>query len=189
MIKAGTRYVTPGGAELVVTKGGDGVLSDGEVGLQVKGGDVEFNGAAPGGEAQTINLGRRYQSARRRGYRAGDQGRRVRPSLQRRNHGSPAAPQAAVFRLRPRGPNAALNEERPPAMKARGFLLFSPYLSPTTPAKAGFHVADRQSASAAHTQSPPRASQLTPPPPPAKPKRAARPRGKSSSPAAPKPRA
>ena len=62
MIKAGTRYVTPGGAELVVTKGGDGVLSDGEVGLQVKGGDVEFNGAAPGGEAQTINLGRRYQS-------------------------------------------------------------------------------------------------------------------------------
>ena len=62
MIKAGTRYVTPGGAELVVTKGGDGVLSDGEVSLQVKGGDVEFNGATPGGEAQTINLGRRYQS-------------------------------------------------------------------------------------------------------------------------------
>ena len=31
MIKAGTRYITPSGAELVVTKGGDGMLTDGEV--------------------------------------------------------------------------------------------------------------------------------------------------------------
>ena len=37
MIKAGTRYVTPTGAELIVTKGGDGILSDGEIDLQEKG--------------------------------------------------------------------------------------------------------------------------------------------------------
>ena len=36
MIKAGSRYVTPSGAELVVTKGGDGTLTDGEVPLQEK---------------------------------------------------------------------------------------------------------------------------------------------------------
>ena len=64
MIKAGTRYVTPTGAELIVTKGGDGVLSDGEVNLLEKGSGSGFdNGYAPGDEAQTINLGRRYQSA------------------------------------------------------------------------------------------------------------------------------
>ena len=63
MIKAGTRYVTPAGAELIVTKGGDGVLSDGEVGLQEKGAGAGFDdGYAPGDQVQTINLGRRYQS-------------------------------------------------------------------------------------------------------------------------------
>ena len=63
MIKAGARYVTPSGAELIVTKGGDGVLSDGEVHLHVKGEGAGFdNGHAPGDDVQTINLGRRYQS-------------------------------------------------------------------------------------------------------------------------------
>lgn len=62
MIKAGTRYVTPGGAELVVTKGGDGVLTDGEVPLREKDSGGFDGGAVPNAEAQTINLGRRYQS-------------------------------------------------------------------------------------------------------------------------------
>jgi hypothetical protein len=63
MIKAGTRYVTPGGAEMVVTKGGDGVLSDGEIPLQEKGSGPGFDGGgAPGEGVQVINLGRRYQS-------------------------------------------------------------------------------------------------------------------------------
>ena len=62
MIKAGTRYVTPGGAELVVTKGGDGVLTDGDVPLKEKDAGGFDAGAAANGDAQTINLGRRYQS-------------------------------------------------------------------------------------------------------------------------------
>ena len=63
MIKAGTRYVTPSGAELVVTKGGDGMLTDGAVPLQEKDSGAGFDSdSGPGEDAQTINLGRRYQS-------------------------------------------------------------------------------------------------------------------------------
>ena len=62
MIKAGTRYITPSGAELVVTKGGDGMLTDGEVPLQEKDSSNGFDGAATSADATTINLGRRYQS-------------------------------------------------------------------------------------------------------------------------------
>ena len=62
MIKAGTRFVTPSGAEVVVTKGGEGVLTDGDVPLQEKDSGSGFDGALPGEDAQTINLGRRYQS-------------------------------------------------------------------------------------------------------------------------------
>ena len=62
MIKAGSRYVTPSGAELVVTKGGDGVLTDGDIPLQEKDSSSGFDGAATGADAMTINLGRRYQS-------------------------------------------------------------------------------------------------------------------------------
>ena len=62
MIKAGTRYVTPSGAELVVTKGGDGVLTDGDVPLQEKDSSDGFDGATTSADAMTINLGRRYQS-------------------------------------------------------------------------------------------------------------------------------
>ena len=58
MIKAGTRYVTPSGAELVVTKGGDGVLTDGDVPLQEKDSSNGFDGAATSADAMTINLGR-----------------------------------------------------------------------------------------------------------------------------------
>ena len=34
--QVGKRYVTPAGAEVIVTKGGPGELSDGEVGLRLK---------------------------------------------------------------------------------------------------------------------------------------------------------
>ncbi len=63
MIKAGTRYVTPSGAELVVTKGGEGVLTDGDIPLKEKDAGASFDdGQATSADAQTINLGRRYQS-------------------------------------------------------------------------------------------------------------------------------
>ena len=37
MVKTGQRYVSPGGAEMVVTKGTEGDLADGEVPLQLQG--------------------------------------------------------------------------------------------------------------------------------------------------------
>ena len=60
MAQAGKRYVSPTGAEMIVTKAGDGTLSDGEVELVIKGSGEEFSGASSGGEELT--LGRRYQS-------------------------------------------------------------------------------------------------------------------------------
>jgi hypothetical protein len=63
MIKTGQRYVSPGGAEMVVTKGGDGVLTDGEVELQPKGSEGAFAGAGPGPNAQELALGKRFASA------------------------------------------------------------------------------------------------------------------------------
>ena len=47
MVKTGQRYVSPGGAEMVVTKGGDGELTDGDVPLQPKGLEDAFQGAPP----------------------------------------------------------------------------------------------------------------------------------------------
>ena len=35
MVKTGQRYVTPGGVEMVVTKGGDGTLTDGDIELKL----------------------------------------------------------------------------------------------------------------------------------------------------------
>ena len=62
MIKAGSRYVTPSGAELVVTKGGDGLLTDGDIPLQEKDSGSGFDGTKTSADAMTINLGRRYQA-------------------------------------------------------------------------------------------------------------------------------
>ena len=58
MVKTGQRYVSPGGAEMVVTKGGDGTLTDGDVELQPKGSEAAFAGAGPGpeGPAFPVNL-------------------------------------------------------------------------------------------------------------------------------------
>ena len=47
MVKTGTRYVSPGGAEMVVTKGADGELTDGDIALQTKGSEDAFAGATP----------------------------------------------------------------------------------------------------------------------------------------------
>ena len=63
MVKTGQRYGSPGGAEMVVTKGGDGTITDGDVELQPKGSEAAFAGAIPGPDAQEVALGKRFTSA------------------------------------------------------------------------------------------------------------------------------
>ncbi len=63
MVKTGTRYVSPGGAEMVVTKGAGGELSDGDITLQTKGSEDAFAGATPAADAQDLALGKRFNSA------------------------------------------------------------------------------------------------------------------------------
>jgi len=60
--QVGKRYVTPSGAEVIVTKGGQGELSDGEVGLRLK---EEANGVTDtsGRTEPVIQLGKRFRSA------------------------------------------------------------------------------------------------------------------------------
>ena len=57
----GKRYVAPSGAEVIVTKGGNGDLSDGEVALVLK---DQANGAtdSSGRSEPLIQLGKRYRS-------------------------------------------------------------------------------------------------------------------------------
>jgi hypothetical protein len=58
----GKIYVTPGGAEMIVTKGAGGTLSDGDVPLLMKNAGVSFAaGTTPGGGQ--VQLGKRYKSA------------------------------------------------------------------------------------------------------------------------------
>ena len=63
MVKTGQRYVSPGGAEMVVTKGGDGELTDGDILLQPKGSEAAFQGAQPADDAQDLALGKRFNAA------------------------------------------------------------------------------------------------------------------------------
>jgi hypothetical protein len=63
MVQTGKRYVCPSGAELIATKGGDGVLSDGEVALLLKDSGESFGDAPARAEAPQIQLGKRYRSA------------------------------------------------------------------------------------------------------------------------------
>lgn len=63
MVKTGQRYVSPGGAEMVVTKGGDGDFSDGETPLQLKGSESSFEGVEVSSDAIEIALGKRFTSA------------------------------------------------------------------------------------------------------------------------------
>src|SRR5438093_120512 len=62
MVQAGKRYVSPGGAEVIVTKGGEGVLSDGEVSLALKDGGESFPPSPARPDAPTLQLGKRYKS-------------------------------------------------------------------------------------------------------------------------------
>ncbi len=62
MIKTGQRWVSPGGAEMVVTKGAGGTLTDGDVLLQPKGSEDAFAGAAPAADALELALGKRFNS-------------------------------------------------------------------------------------------------------------------------------
>jgi hypothetical protein len=59
----GKRYVAPSGAEVIVTKGGPGVLSDGEVALVLKDeAPADFKDGS-GRTEPVIQLGKRYKSA------------------------------------------------------------------------------------------------------------------------------
>ncbi len=62
MIKTGQRYVSPGGAEMVATKGADGTLTDGDVPLQPKGSEAAFGGATPAPDSPELALGKRFNS-------------------------------------------------------------------------------------------------------------------------------
>ncbi|MCY4367402.1 MAG: hypothetical protein OXE17_14440 [Chloroflexi bacterium] len=62
MVKTGQRYVSPGGAEMVVTKGGDGDFSDGETPLQLKGSEASYEGVAVSADAIDMALGKRFTS-------------------------------------------------------------------------------------------------------------------------------
>lgn len=63
MAQVGKRYMGPGGAEFIVTKGGDGALSDGEVELALKDSGQSFEGAPARPDAPQVQLGKRYKSA------------------------------------------------------------------------------------------------------------------------------
>jgi hypothetical protein len=57
--QVGKRYVAASGAELIVTKGGDGALQDGDTPLNIK-----EDGAPAGGSGNgEVQLGKRYASA------------------------------------------------------------------------------------------------------------------------------
>ena len=59
----GKRYVSPSGAEVIVTKGAPGVLSDGELALYLKEeAPAELNDGS-GRSEPVIELGKRYQAA------------------------------------------------------------------------------------------------------------------------------
>ena len=62
-VSVGKRYVSPSGAEIIVTKAGPGALSDGEVALVLK---DEASGEMKDGSGRSepvIQLGKRYKSA------------------------------------------------------------------------------------------------------------------------------
>lgn len=57
--QVGKRYIAASGAELIVTKGGDGTLQDGDAALNIK----EDGPPASGSGAGDVQLGKRYASA------------------------------------------------------------------------------------------------------------------------------
>ena len=62
MAQLGKIYITPSGAQIIVTKGGPGTLFDGSTPLIMKDSGESFpNGTQPGSAA--MQLGKRYKSA------------------------------------------------------------------------------------------------------------------------------
>lgn len=57
--QVGKRYIAASGAELIVTKGGDGALQDGDTPLNIK----EEGPPAGGSASGDVQLGKRYASA------------------------------------------------------------------------------------------------------------------------------
>ncbi len=57
--QVGKRYIAASGAELIVTKGGDGALEDGGTPLNIK----EDGPPASGSDAGEVQLGKRYASS------------------------------------------------------------------------------------------------------------------------------
>ena len=57
--QVGKRYIAASGAELIVTKGGDGALQDGDTPLNIK----EDGAPASGSGNGDVQLGKRYASA------------------------------------------------------------------------------------------------------------------------------
>lgn len=58
----GKIYLAPSGLQLIVTKGGEGTLSDGDVALLRQDAGESFADGTPAGETP-IQLGKRYRSA------------------------------------------------------------------------------------------------------------------------------
>src|ERR1700730_18132491 len=65
MIQVGKRYVSAGGAEMIITKAGPGELSDGTRALYLKGEEpAEVSAALPATTSSPVlQLGKRYRSA------------------------------------------------------------------------------------------------------------------------------
>lgn len=61
MAQLGKIYLTPGGAQIIVTKAGPGTLSDGDVPLIMKDGAAAFPDGTKAG-ATPVQLGKRYKS-------------------------------------------------------------------------------------------------------------------------------
>lgn len=57
--QVGKRYIAASGAELIVTKGADGTLQDGDTPLNIK----EDGPPASGGSGGEVTLGKRYASS------------------------------------------------------------------------------------------------------------------------------
>ena len=101
MVRTGQRYVSPGGAEMVVTKGGDGDFFDGETPLQLKGGEASFEGIEVSSEAVDMALGKRFSSPDGSVSVLVTKAGAVRPAVQRGSYGTAAAQGTAFFRLAP----------------------------------------------------------------------------------------
>jgi hypothetical protein len=63
MVDVGKRYVSPSGAEVIVTKGGPGTLRDGDEPMQRTDAGSGRPAVVPRTDAPQVQLGKRYKSA------------------------------------------------------------------------------------------------------------------------------